>query len=241
MQTHECYISYLDDVSETMVVKLQCDEPLSSYQAGQYLLMAIDGETYRPFSIASVSTQDTLELHIRDNPEHHLRKSLHDKFKWKAPVSIQIPAGKCTLARTKLDRPLLFIAGGTGYAPCHAMLQELFAMDDYPAIHLYWGGARLEDLYLHEELLKWASDNYSLSYVPVVQFPETDDEHAMRNGLVHDAVLEDISDLDKYDIFVSGSGPMVGAVHSALINAGADADSIYSDMLDLGLAVFPKE
>lgn len=240
MQTHECYISNLDDVSETIVVQLKCNEPLSPFRAGQYLLMALDGETFRPFSIASVVAENTLELHIRDNPDHHLRKTLHDKFEHKGKVSIQLPAGRCTLRRTELNKPLIFIAGGTGYAPCHAMLQELFAMDKVPAVHLYWGGARLVDLYFHTRLQKLSSDVSELSYVPVVQFPETDEELGMRNGFVHEAVLEDLNDLANYDIFISGSGPMVGAVHSALVKAGADADSIFSDMLDLGLAVFPK-
>ena len=93
---------------------------------------------------------------------------------------------------------------------------------------------------MHQDLQTWASQQPGFMYVPVVQFPDETTDESMRSGFVHEAVLEDGLALADYDIYLSGSGVMVGHVHHALVEAGADASHIFSDMIDLGLAEFPK-
>jgi len=235
----DCQITYLKDVSDTLIMRLRPSQAFE-FKAGQYLFLSLDDETFKPFSIASSPTDDDLELHIRDNPDTPVADDLAQRYESSIPLKIQLPAGECTLDRVSMDRPILFIAGGTGYAPCNAMIRELLASDNRPSVSLFWGAAQSEELYLNRDLALWASQQPGFVYVPVVQFPKDEDDNLFRHGFVHEAVLDSDINLADYDIYVSGSGAMVGHVHHALVSAGADAARIYSDMLDLNLAEFPS-
>ncbi|MEL0067031.1 MAG: FAD-binding oxidoreductase [Gammaproteobacteria bacterium] len=240
MSQVDCKITYLRAVSDTLILRLQPSETLP-FHAGQYLFMAIDGEHFKPYSIASIPSDEALEFHIRDNPEAPLITELARRYEAGQTIQVQTPTGNCTLQRASMLRPILFVAGGTGYAPCNAMIRELLVTDSRPAFALYWGVAYSNELYLNEELGLLASQQIGFTYVPVVQFPEDEADTTMRHGFVHEAVLESNLDLAEYDIYLSGSAAMVGHVHHALVAAGAQSEHIYSDMLDLNLAEFPAD
>ncbi len=239
MSNINCRVTSLKKVSDTLIMRLR-PQLAFDFESGQYLLLAIDGEIFKPYSIASTPADDFIELHIRDNPEDPLENQLVELYNSKQTLPIQSACGDCTLQRTKLDKPILFIAGGTGYAPCHSMIRTLIAMEKRPAVSVYWGAAQAGELYMQTDLQMWASQQPGFKYVPVVQFPQHTDTGSYRSGFVHQAVLDDKIPLSEYDIFLSGSGIMVGHVHNALIEAGADPEHIYSDMIDLGLAEFPE-
>jgi len=240
MSQVDCKITYLRAVSDTLILRLKPSEALS-FQAGQYLFMAIDGEHFKPYSIASIPSDEALEFHIRDNPDAPLVTALTKRCEAAQTIQVQTPTGNCTLQRASMLRPILFIAGGTGYAPCNAMIRELLVTDSRPAITLFWGANHSEELYLNKELGLWASQQIGFTYVPVVQFPDDTADISMCHGFVHEAVLESNLDLAEYDIYLSGSAAMVGHVHHALVAAGAQSEHIYSDMLDLNLAEFPAD
>lgn len=239
MSEINCRITSLKAVSDTLILRMRPQLEVD-FVAGQYLLLSLDGENYKPFSIASTPSDDDIEFHIRDNPNDPIENRLQEKYRAKEALQLKDPSGECTLNRVAMDRPILYIAGGTGYAPCHAMIRTLFALKDRPSISVYWGAAQSKELYLHGELQLWASQQPGFVYVPVVQFPQDDDIASYRRGFVHQAVLDDKLPLSEYDIYLSGSGVMVGHVHTALVNAGANSEHIFSDMIDLGLAEFPE-
>ena len=67
MQSMECRISYLKDVGDTMILQLTSTDNVDlDFQPGQYLMMAVVEDDFKPFSIASIPVQNHLELHIRD-------------------------------------------------------------------------------------------------------------------------------------------------------------------------------
>ena len=238
MSEINCRITSLKAVSDTLILRMRPQLEVN-FVAGQYLLLSFDGEHFKPFSIASTPNDEDIELHIRDNPNDPLESSLLEKYRAKEALKLKDPSGECTLNRVSMDRPILYIAGGTGYAPCHAMIRTLLANENRPTVSLYWGAAQAKELYLHGELQLWASQQPGFKYIPVVQFPNNDDVTSYRTGFVHQAVLDDGLTLADYDIYLSGSGIMVGHVHTALVKAGADPEHIFSDMIDLGLAQFP--
>ena len=166
-----CHITYLKNISDTLIVRLRPHETFD-FKAGQYLFLSLDDESFKPFSIASCPTDDDLELHIRDNPDTSIAGELAQRYESQTPLKIQLPAGDCTLERVAMDRPILFIAGGTGYAPCNAMIRQLLASDNRPSVSLFWGAAHSEELYLNRDLALWATQQPAFFYVPVVQFPK---------------------------------------------------------------------
>ena len=239
MSEISCRITSLKAVSDTLILRMRPQLEFN-FVAGQYLLLSFDGEHFKPFSIASTPTDEDIELHIRDNPNDPLENRLLEIYRAKESLKLKDPSGECTLNRVAMDRPILYIAGGTGYAPCHAMIRTLFTIENRPTVSVYWGAAQAKELYLHGDLQLWASQQTGFNYVPVVQFPSNDDVTTYRTGFVHQAVLDDGLALADYDIYLSGSGIMVGHVHTALVKAGASPEHIFSDMIDLGMAQFPE-
>ena len=110
-------------------ITLRPDEFIA-YESGQYLDIILEGERLS-YSIATAPLGTTYDLHIRNHPA--LTKT--------NDVIIELPFGNCTLKALEPTKPLIFIAGGTGFAPVHAMIQQLHAQHDgkprYQAFIIY--------------------------------------------------------------------------------------------------------
>ena len=234
LREYHCVVRNAEEVGGTLLVELHSEDGSAfDYIAGQYLYLEIAPDDFRPFSIASRPADDHLELHIRLMPDNPTLNAVQKLMQAGNTLRVRLADGHCTLARKQGNRPLLFIAGGTGYAPFHAMLEDLVYQNLSEEIHVYWGAATYEELYLHQEIQDWSINKPNLFYQPVVQFPKPGEE--VFEGMVHEAALAEITNLADYDIYVGGSALMVGSVYKALVAQGAQPDHIYSDMLDLGL------
>ena len=125
------------------------------YQAGQYLHILLGNEALS-YSIANAPLgSHHYELHIRhsrDNPYNH---SLFAHIKEYGTVSLRLPFGACSIDQLDKQRPIIFIAGGTGFAPVNAMIEQLLASDDPRPFELFWGARSLSDLYLDEKVGNW--------------------------------------------------------------------------------------
>ncbi|SIN68337.1 NAD(P)H-flavin reductase [Sulfurivirga caldicuralii] len=188
-----------------------------SWHAGDYLEMAPepDGNT-RPFSIANApNAAGRIELHIRHSGDEWYNALFMHKVGdtvYLAPASKQqypMPAG---------DRPLLFVAGGNGFAPFKALIEQLLQDGFAQPITLYWGARRQQDLYQDEVIRAWARNTPTLTYVPVL----SEEDWAGRTGLVADAVLEDHPDLSGFEIYVCGPWPMVQDARARFAEHGAE-------------------
>jgi len=102
---------------------------------------------------------------------------------------------------------------------------------------LYWGVRSERDLYAHAALEQFAA-GYSpaaghfkrLRYVPVLSEPSTEWQGC--RGLVHEAVLRDIDDFGKYDVYAAGPPAMIEAVRREFGRRGVAASRLYFDSFD---------
>jgi CDP-4-dehydro-6-deoxyglucose reductase len=104
---------------------------------------------------------------------------------------------------------MLFIAGGTGFAPVKAMLEHAFAAHMDREMVLYWGVRSLKDLYMAELPQQWMAEHPNFSFIPVLSNPQPDDLWQGRTGFVHEAVLADFADLSGYQVYACGAPVMV--------------------------------
>jgi len=112
-----------DDVME-MTLKLPAAEKMNFY-AGQYIEFIMRDRSRRAFSIANSPTNDEcLELHLRNVPEGVFTNHVFNSMKEKAMVRIEGPFGQFYIRNTS-NRPLVLMAGGTGFAPIKSMLEKL--------------------------------------------------------------------------------------------------------------------
>ncbi len=215
--------------SDVYWVQLNPLSELPSYSAGQYLMLELADGHLAPFSIASSPLQDVLELHIRRLPGHDEADRIISHLKHRNQIRVQMPFGRCLL--TPSDRPAVFIAGGTGFAPFHSIIKTALMSGDQRSLILYWGAQTTSDLYLLDEPTEWAQSADNLKFVPVLS--GIDPDWQGRKGFVHHAFMLDYDDITNMDIYVAGSEPMVMSVYQDLLDRGVAKENIHSDILHI--------
>ena len=218
-------------------VQLPQGEPFR-YLPGQYVDFLLADGRRRSFSIANAaSPAQTLEFHLRVTPHGLFAHYAQDTLAPRAILRIEGPLG-AFYVREDSTRPVIMMAGGTGFAPLKAMLEHLFRAGLPRPVQLFWGARSRRDLYLHALAEDWARQHPQLTYTPVLSEPDAD--WTGERGLVHEAVLRAHPDLTGQEIYMAGPPAMVHAGKQAFVQAGLDADHLYYDSFDYAFETWPK-
>ncbi len=201
------------------------------FLAGQYLDILLEDGRRRAFSIANPPHEDgPIELHVRHVEGGAFTDWAFTSLREGTLLRIEAPLGAFTLDETS-DRPMLFIAGGTGFAPIKAQIEHAFHAGVDRPMALYWGVRSEKDLYLPELPRQWAETHADFRFVPVLSEPEAG--WTGRRGWVHEAVIEDLGDtLPRYDIYMAGPPPMVKAAREALLELGVPTSQLHYDAFE---------
>jgi CDP-4-dehydro-6-deoxyglucose reductase len=198
--------------------------------AGQYLDFILSDGRRRAFSIANAPHDDAfIELHLRHVPGGKFTDYVFDSMKEKTILRIQAPLGSFIL-REDSPRPMVFVGGGTGFAPIKGMIEHALHVGLQRPMHLYWGVRARRDLYLADLPERWAREHTNVSYTPVLSEPDPD--WTGRTGFVHGAVLADHPDMSGFDVYMSGPPPMVHAGRAAFESAGLGIEHMFSDAFE---------
>ncbi len=212
-------------------------EPLRRL-AGQYLDVLLAEGKRRAFSIANAPHEgDLIELHVRHVAGGGFTSWVFDSMKPGDRLTVEAPLGTF-VAREDSERPLLFVAGGTGFAPVKALIEHFLHLGTRRPITFYRGVRSVDDLYLRELPERWARDVAGFRHVPVVS--EATGADGMRTGFVHEAVLEDLPDLSGFDLYMGGPPTMVDAGRRAFVQAGLPEDRLFYDSFDYAPDVIAK-
>lgn len=138
---------------------------------------------------------------------------------------IELPFGDAHLAELP-DGPLVLIAAGTGMGQMHSLIEHCRAQGFKHPVHLYWGVRRPEDFYQIEHWSEWEQLPNLFLHKVVSDLCGWEG----RCGLLHEAVCEDIADLNQVHVYASGSPTMVYATLDALVEAGMDAHRMRADV-----------
>ena len=211
-----------------VILKLDGGERIAFY-AGQYINILLDDGAKRSFSFATApSVNDRIELHIRRIPGGRYTTQVFERMRPGDRVRFEGPAGSFFL-REDSDKPMIFVAGSTGFAPVKSMLEYAFSRGLKRRMILYWGVRRPSDLYLRELPEKWAREHPNFSFVPVISEPAPEDLWSGRTGFVLQAILADFPDLGGYQVYACGSAAMVQAAHPAFTAQGLGPDDCFAD------------
>ena len=214
---------------DVMQVMLKLEGERIAFYAGQYINILLDDGAKRSFSFATApSVNDRIELHIRRIPGGRYTTHVFERMRPGERVRFEGPLGSFFL-REDSDKPMIFVAGSTGFAPVKSMLEYAFSRGVKRRMILYWGVRRPADLYLRELPEKWAREQPNFSFVPVISHPAPEDDWRGRTGLVHEAILADFPDLGGYQVYACGSAAMVEAAHPAFTAQGLGPDDCFAD------------
>ena len=205
------------------------------FLAGQYIDFLLKNGQRRSFSMANAPHDDEfIELHVRHVPEGYFTGFVFDQLKDKSLLRIEGPHGLFCL-NEESDKPIIMVAGGTGFAPIKSLMQHLMHTESTRPVHLFWGARAKTDLYLNDLALSWEGQYPGFSYTPVLSEEKPEDEWQGAKGWVHEAVLEKLASdegLSAYEAYVCGPPPMINAVKASLLGEGLNKDSFFSDAFD---------
>ncbi len=200
-----------------------------NYEAGQYLMVKMAEDDKRPFSIASSpSDGDLIELHIGASELQSYPMQVIERMKADGEITILAPHGEAQLDNDN-QRPIILVAGGTGFSYVRSIVRELAATKDERDVTLYWGCKAVEHMYLFDEMQALASSYNNLTFIPVVEDVPSDWTGGI--GQVHKAVLSDVSDLSGYEVYAAGRFEMVGVVRDAFLEQGMKIEQMHGDAL----------
>ena len=139
---------------------------------GQYLDVMLPEGKRRAFSIANAPHSGTwIELHVRQvaggDFTHHVFTDLNvgSLLRVEGPLGTFVP-------REHSERPMIFVAGGTGFAPIKTLIEHFLHLGTRRPMSLYWGARTPQELYLRELPEHWIRANSTLRFVPVISDPE---------------------------------------------------------------------
>jgi len=206
------------------------------FVAGQYINIVLEDGAKRAFSFANPppapgtpprTDGEVIELHVRRIPGGRFTGHVFEKMREGDRLDFEGPLGRFALNDSA--RPILFVAGATGFAPIKSILEDAFRRGITRPMKLYWGVRTAADLYLLDELARWQKEHANFGFVPVLSHAESDTSWSGRRGLVHQALLADNPDLRGKEIYACGSVKMVEAAVPDFVAHGMEEEFCFSD------------
>ena len=206
------------------------------FLAGQYLEFLLKDNKRRAYSIASAPHQEgPIELHIRYLPGGLFTDPLFGQaadgklVKEKDILRFEGPQGSFFL-REDTQKPIIFLASGTGFAPIKSILLHMREKKIERPIHFYWGGRRPKDLYMDTLCQEFVNTMPHFHYIPVISEARSEDHWTGRTGFVHRAVMEDFPDLSAFQVYACGAPIVIASAQTDFIKqCGLPEDEFYAD------------
>ncbi|MFU8895133.1 MAG: CDP-6-deoxy-delta-3,4-glucoseen reductase [Gammaproteobacteria bacterium] len=214
-----------------LVVKLPSLEPFV-FLAGQYVDFLLENGRRRSYSIANPPHEpERLELHVRRVVGGDFTSQVFEQLGERTLLRLEGPLGGFWL-REESERPIVMVAGGTGYAPIKSMLRYLMHTGTQRPVDFYWGVRRPRDLYEGEQVARWAEQHEWLRFLPVMSEPLPEDGWHGRRGWVHEAVLEDHPSLAQVDVYAAGPPPMIAVIQELFPAHGLAPGRLFFDSFE---------
>ncbi|WP_281559155.1 NAD(P)H-flavin reductase [Thalassomonas sp. RHCl1] len=226
MNAIECQVHLLEPLTPNVHKVLLKPEKSIDFLPGQYLNFVMSDEDKRPFSIASAPGDEFIELQIGAFGADSYPMQVIERLNASDRVTVEMPLGNAQL-RTDSERPLLLLAGGTGFSYIKSMFEYLAAQGSNRPVIVYWGLREPEACYELEKTRETIAKLSNASFIPVVENPTP--EWQGKTGLVHQVVMQDIVSFEPYDIYLAGRFDMVGRIRQDFVEQGALLEHMYAD------------
>ena len=225
MMSHQhirAQIEHIRPLTDNLLQLILTPEKYVDYQAGQYLQIIYNEEAFS-YSIANAPLgAHKYELHIRHSPDIAVKQPFLAAMKQTGHVTLHLPFGECDIRHLDPVKPILFIAGGTGFAPIKAMIEQLLANGEQRPFELYWGARSTRDLYMNEQVAIW--QNHVLHFHYFSQCSDTN-----KTTLASSVLKRHANDIQDWQMVISGPFDMVYNTRDELIAGGAIPAQLFSD------------
>ncbi|CAE6694414.1 MULTISPECIES: benzoate 1,2-dioxygenase electron transfer component BenC [Paraburkholderia] len=205
-----------------VVLELDVDASAPVFLAGQYVNIDVPGSgQHRSYSFSSAPGQSKISFLIKRIPGGVMSTWL-DSAQPGNKLELIGPLGSFYLRA--VERPLLFLAGGTGLAPFLSMLEVLARTDSQQKVHLIYGVTRDLDLVQVDAIEAYVAKLPNFTYATVVA--DTDSTHPRKGWVTQHMPAEALNDGD-VDVYLCGPPPMVDAVRKHFDDNGVKPNSFH--------------
>ena len=236
IRTMPCRVHKLERAAPNVMVislKLPASERLQ-FLPGQYIDILMKDGKHRSFSLANAPHDDELlQLHVRNYPGGTFAEHVFTRMKEKDILRFEGPLGTFFLHEDS-DKPIIFVASGTGFAPVKSILEHAFYIRNIQGSErqmvLYWGNRTKADMYMPNLPGAWQQEHDNFTFIPVLSEALPGDDWNGRTGLVHEAVMQDFDSLAGYQVYACGAPGMVEAAHRDFTRyRGLPEEEFFSD------------
>ena len=212
---------------------LALDKPID-FQAGQYVQLEIPGlGASRAFSIANapadVQRSGEIELNVRIVAGGKGTGYLHQQLQVGDRVRLAGPYGRF-FVRSSAQRPMVFMAGGSGLSSPRAMILDLLGSGCTQPITLVYGQRVREELYYDDEFRALAQRHANFTYVPALSSEPEGSDWSGARGFVHEAAKAHFDgSFAGHQAYLCGPPPMVEACIATLMQGRLFERDIFTE------------
>ncbi|MDR5739222.1 MULTISPECIES: benzoate 1,2-dioxygenase electron transfer component BenC [unclassified Caballeronia] len=219
-----------------VVLELDVDGVAPAFLAGQYVNIDVPGSgQHRSYSFSSAPGESKISFLIKKIPGGVMSTWL-DTAKPGSKVELTGPIGIFYLR--PVERPLLFLAGGTGLAPFLSMLEVLARTNPQQKVHLIYGATRDLDLVMVEAIEAYTVKLPNFTFTTVVA--EAASSHPRKGWVTQHMPAECLNDGD-VDVYLCGPPPMVDAVRKHFDDNGVAPNSFHYEKFTPNVAAVAHE
>lgn len=220
--------------TETLLLTLECKQPLN-YYAGQFVnLKRADGLT-RSYSIANNRVHaHKLTFHIRRLAGGRFSEWAHQELNIGDTIAVSDPQGLCYYLPTNQEQSMLLIGTGSGLAPLAGIISEALHHGHTGPIYLYHGSREMDGLYWIEEMQQLAGQYPNFHYTPCVSRGDAPD--GVANGRANDVAMSTLPGLKGWRVYLCGHPDMVNQAKRQAFLKGAGLQDIHADAFHVATA-----
>ncbi|MDR5823042.1 benzoate 1,2-dioxygenase electron transfer component BenC [Caballeronia sp. LZ043] len=205
-----------------VVLELDVDAAAPVFLAGQYVNIDVPGSgQHRSYSFSSAPGETKISFLIKKIPGGVMSTWL-ESAQAGHKVELTGPLGSFYLRA--VERPLLFLAGGTGLAPFLSMLEVLARAESQQKVHLIYGVTRDLDLVQVEAIEAFTAKLPNFTFSTVVA--DAASAHPRKGWVTQHMPAESLNDGD-VDVYLCGPPPMVDAVRKHFDDNGVKPNSFH--------------
>jgi benzoate/toluate 1,2-dioxygenase reductase component len=205
-----------------ILLELDVEASAPVFLPGQYVNIDVPGSgQHRSYSFSSAPGESKISFLIKKIPGGVMSTWL-ESAQAGNKVELTGPLGSFYLRA--VERPLLFLAGGTGLAPFLSMLEVLARANSQQKVHLIYGVTRELDLVQVDAIDAYVASLPNFTYSTVVA--DTESTHPRKGWVTQHMPAEAVNDGD-VDVYLCGPPPMVDAVRKHFDDNGVKPNSFH--------------
>jgi len=198
------------------------------FLAGQSVTLGLAGGEGRRISLPIASCPcDDRNLHFyiaRDDSNGFAQQLFADALKPGDAVTLWGPEGNFVLADGQ--RPLVFAACDTGFAPIKSLIEHALSLDVAPSLSLFWLATRSDGHFMANQCRAW-SEALDLFEYSLLEHADA----AAGASQVAAVIRADLFDID-CDFYLAGPLPFVRCLHDSLRAAGVPAAQLFQEIVE---------